>query len=124
MKYCCCLINNPVAAAKNSRSFKNVKPDALSAFLFVLPLQVPLRSSDHHQRLEHGKECSTRVVKRNENKRRKNGRNSSSERDNCIIQNGGGTLDVGDRVAIKLSSRMDEEETFRNHIGQWWWWWW
>ncbi len=113
-----------MAAVNNRCGGENVKPTALSAFFYALQLQVVLGSSgDHHRRgVEHGEEECNRAVNCKGEKRRRNRRKSSPERDHCNAQNCG-LLD-GRGAAKSLSHRMGEEGgTYRNNIGQWWWWW-
>eukprot|EP01084_Bolivina_argentea_P178764 308990_1 len=79
--------------------------------------QVVLGSSgDHHRRgVEHGEEECNRAVNRKGEKRRRNRRKSSPERDHCNAQNCG-LLD-GRGAAKSLSHRMGEEGgTYRNNI--------
>ncbi len=104
---------------KNSGSSKNVKPAVLSAFFCALLLQeVNLSPVNHNRRVEHGeKECNNGAINHKEKKRRKNGRRSSSERDNSNVQNGDNVLCGRERNNVtSISGRIDEEGIYRNHI--------
>ncbi len=111
------LTNNPMAAVNNKCGDENAKPSTLSIFSYSLQLQVVLGpSGDHHNRTgreEHAEEEFKAAVHRKAEKRRRNGKRSSSEMDHCNTQQKGSLLD-GRGVAKSLPHRMGEERgTFR-----------